>query len=162
MDAGLNQLGAELADLGGLETLSGGELEELDPLGVEFDLSHFKDIEPEVAEGPKNADGGETGSGGPAFVQGGGSLSREISNMFSGGGALSREVSFASKAGSQVQGGEPLTYQSSLDINTIMQMASSDERLKQQEGQSEDAMDAALMFGEGPAKELFGVELNGL
>lgn len=41
-------------------------------------------------------------------------------------------------------------------------MASSDEELKEMKGESEDAMDAALAFGDGPAKELFGVELSAL
>lgn len=43
----------------------------------------------------------------------------------------------------------------------LPQMASSDERLKQNEG-GDDAMDAALAFGDGPAKEMFGVELSAL
>lgn len=42
-----------------------------------------------------------------------------------------------------------------------LQMASSDEELKQQEG-GIDMMDVALAFGDGPAKELFGVELSAL
>lgn len=40
------------------------------------------------------------------------------------------------------------------------QMVSSDEELKMNEGVVADAMDNALAFGEGPAKELFGVELS--
>lgn len=40
------------------------------------------------------------------------------------------------------------------------QMATSDEELKENEGGTPDAIDTALAFGEGPAKEIFGVELS--
>lgn len=39
-------------------------------------------------------------------------------------------------------------------------MATSDEELKNNEGGIPDAIDNALAFGEGPAKEMFGVELS--
>lgn len=39
-------------------------------------------------------------------------------------------------------------------------MACSDEQLKKDDGP--DAMDSALAFGDGPAKELFGVDLSTL
>ena len=39
-------------------------------------------------------------------------------------------------------------------------MVSSDEELKKREGGNPDAIDNALAFGEGPAKEMFGVELS--
>lgn len=42
----------------------------------------------------------------------------------------------------------------------VEQMVSSDEQLKQEKGGESDIMDAAMAFGEGPAKELFGVELS--
>lgn len=42
----------------------------------------------------------------------------------------------------------------------IVQMANSDEELKKNEGGTPDAIDNALAFGEGPAKEMFGVELS--
>lgn len=40
------------------------------------------------------------------------------------------------------------------------QMASSDEELRKKDGGNPDAIDKALAFGDGPAKELFGVELS--
>lgn len=40
------------------------------------------------------------------------------------------------------------------------QMVTSDEELKENEGGTPDAIDSALAFGEGPAKEIFGVELS--
>lgn len=42
------------------------------------------------------------------------------------------------------------------------QMASSDEELKQNGGGKPDAIDNALAFGDGPAKELFGIDLSNL
>lgn len=41
-------------------------------------------------------------------------------------------------------------------------MVSSDEELKMNEGGNPDAMDNAMAFGQGPAKELFGFELSTL
>lgn len=41
-----------------------------------------------------------------------------------------------------------------------LQMANSDEELKKNEGGTPDAIDNALAFGDGPAKEMFGVELS--
>lgn len=40
-------------------------------------------------------------------------------------------------------------------------MVTSDEELKEKDG-GRDIMDEALAFGEGPAKELFGVDLAAL
>lgn len=165
LDAGLNELGADLADLGGLEALSSGELDDLDPLGVEFDLSHFKDLEADAAYGSRGGvvEDGANGGAAAVVVNAGGHMSREGSFTIAGGGTLSKQASSSSAAGAagyHVSGGEVLSHQSSLDIHTIMQMVSSDEELKQKEGGSEDAMDVALAFGEGPAKELFGVELD--
>lgn len=40
------------------------------------------------------------------------------------------------------------------------QMVTSDEELKKNEGGTPDAIDNALEYGEGPAKEMFGVDLS--
>lgn len=44
--------------------------------------------------------------------------------------------------------------------SAALQMANSDLELKKNEGGTPDAIDNALAFGEGPAKEIFGVELS--
>lgn len=169
LDAGLNELRADLEDLGGLATLGSGELDDLDPLGIEFDLSHFKDLEADAAEGWRGGGSVDEGTNSGATVKvinGSGEMSREMSSTIAGGEVLAKQASLSSGVAGvgalHVSGGDALSRQSSLDIHTIMRMAYSDEELKQKEGGSDDAMDVALAFGEGPAKELFGVELNAL
>lgn len=48
----------------------------------------------------------------------------------------------------------------SINATQPLQMATSDEELKKNEGGTPDAIDNALAFGDGPAKEMFGVELS--
>eukprot|EP00752_Nemacystus_decipiens_P006831 g6133.t1 len=103
--------------------------------------------------------GGAAGSGGAGVapvVTGGGELSRDPSFGITGPAA----VGWAGAAPVVSSAGGDLSRQSSIDINTLMQMASSDEELKNKDGGTPDAIDNALAFGEGPAKEMFGVELS--
>ncbi|CAM9331304.1 unnamed protein product [Ectocarpus sp. 8 AP-2014] len=94
------------------------------------------------------------GAGAPVFI-GGGEISRGPSFGISGPAAVS---SILGPAGAS--SGGALSRQSSLDINTIMQMVTSDEELKNNEGGTPDAIDHALEYGEGPAKEMFGIDLS--
>eukprot|EP00903_Cladosiphon_okamuranus_P011945 g11219.t1 len=222
LDAGLNEISTNFDDLSGLEALAGAELDldlNLNPLGVEFDLS-------QLIQEPENADksnldsnpeaeayleachaGGEAGiaagvrEGEPLPVstgtenmpmntmqtpldlvpgrgigaaRGAGAVAPVVSGaaapVITGGGEMSRETSFGISGPAAVRwsgaapvvssAGQALSRQSSIDINTLMQMANSDEELKKKEGGTPDAIDDALAFGEGPAKEIFGVELS--
>ncbi|CAN0146584.1 unnamed protein product [Ectocarpus sp. 8 AP-2014] len=94
------------------------------------------------------------GAGAPVII-GGGDISRGPSFGISGPAAVS---SILEPAGAS--SGGALSRQSSLDINTIMQMVTSDEELRNNEGGTPDAIDHALEYGEGPAKEMFGIDLS--
>lgn len=129
---GSNELGAGLSDLGGVDGLANGDVEDLDALGVEFDLSQFKDFEAESDEPAQISGervetmGGSAGLGDDLTLtpsrRGGGGLewgwemSRESSFGISGGSTFARQGS------ASMMGGEHLSHQSSLDIYTIMQV----------------------------------------
>ena len=179
MGAHLTEMAGQLGDLGGLEALVAGDID-LDPLGVEFDLSQLPEADNLAGAGGgaveestaasvvvghvEKAGGGSTnmdipanlkagksweaalaavGGGGvsPFGMQGGfgsvaGPMSRDTSFGMAGivgGGPLSRDASFGitghaaassmmRSSSSGVVGGEHLSRQSSLDINTIMQV----------------------------------------
>lgn len=103
LDDGLQELGADL------DGLAGGELNDFDLLGVEFDLSHLKELESETIEGSR--DEPDFFNGIEASAQEGESISREISRIFAGEGALSNETSTASALQDNIQGAETLSHQ---------------------------------------------------
>lgn len=138
LDAGLLEIGAQLSDLGGLDALGAADLD-LDPLGVEFDLSQLDQEAENVGNGASSVappivglqDGqnymvapadlsAEAGAGGVArdFVVGGGQMMRDPSFGISGHALASTMLG---SAGGGMAAGEALSRQSSLDINTIMQ-----------------------------------------
>lgn len=132
LDAGLTEMGAQLSDLGGLDVLTGTDID-LDPLGVEFDLSTFQETDgvvsmgspspPTVVEPKQREDAMPAPAGVPAGNRGGDAA------VIVGGEPLSRDPSFgisghaaaSSIMGSGLAPGETLSRQSSLDINAIMQ-----------------------------------------
>ncbi|CAM9588704.1 unnamed protein product [Scytosiphon promiscuus] len=105
----------------------------------------------------ENAAGG--GARGAVVV---GELARTPSFGISGPAAVSSMLRMGGEGvpSAMASSGGDLSRQSSLDINTIMQMVNSDEELKQNEGGTPDAIDNALEYGDGPAKEIFGVDLS--
>lgn len=134
LNAGLSELG----ELGGLEGLSAEA--DLDPLGVDLDLSQFKDLE-EVEVALSHIDGvvGEVSAiKGDIFqvpVSQGSSGAVATEGEVVGGGEMAREVSFgigereggdggavSGRSSLPMVGGGKLPRQSSLDINTIMQV----------------------------------------
>lgn len=182
LDAGLNEISANFDDLSGLEALAGAELDldlNLNPLGVEFDLSQLIQ-EPENLENAVNGNGNAeskaeveacleacqaggaaevaaavengqplplpeaTGMGNasvntmqvpPGLVagRGGGAAGGAgAAPVITGGGEMSRDPSFGISGPAAVgwagaapvvsSAGEALSRQSSIDINTLMQV----------------------------------------
>lgn len=143
LDAGLSEIGAHLSDLGGLDDLGAADLD-FDPLGVEFDLSQLEQDPENVGNGTSSPsvappvvglqDGGQNGMAAPADLsaEAGGAVAA-VGGVVMGGGEMVRDPSFgisghavastvmASVGGGSTLAGEPLSRQSSLDINTIMQ-----------------------------------------
>lgn len=103
LDADLQESGADL------DGLKGGGLDDLDLLEEEFDLSHLRELGAGTVEGSGNES--DFFNDMEASVQGGGSISREISLVFGGQGALSKETSAASAPQEKAQGAETLSHQ---------------------------------------------------